>query len=312
MIDSTWGTIGGQTLVIIYPELISASFKKKEADLLFIWTIIKTLDKEYRTNSGHVSLDDLTSVIGNFLDIDKSHVYRILKKGIGKYWDMPKGIRGKKSTSIYSYNRVSNRLNPQMTRTAPYSIPIHNFIFLKRESGDPSAWTHIKSLLMATIAARCGQNRPISYASIEEHTGMSRKTIRNYLLGCPHLNIYSNFCIVESNKDYDILKYRIGNYMDKAKKRSYCIAYKDNKWHIMQQLPNTYELPEFNRLPYYRRPKCLKSFDSINAEKSSSKLYYQKQSIEDIEGMKYFSSGSIRDDNKKCVYIWKRSDIKAL
>ena len=289
-------------MISLHPELISASFKKNEADLFIAWTIMKTLDTQ-KAGSGHLSLlNDMLPLFVGLFNIKTSQAYLKLEEGVGKYWNPPAGKRGERTTSLISNKKVIQYLSPTMARVSPFVFEIRH---LFSRNKDLEGWKYLRPLLISIVAARFIDTRPVSYATIQEHTGLSRSTINRNLKACPHLNIIENHYEVSVHDNYLLAANEL-NRMVKISGRHdnpWFVSGKiDGKYCIMRQMPNSYILG-IDRGPVRQRPKELKVFDKVNAEHCSERRYFENKKVAYNKNEGFVSVGNIKFDGDT-VFIW--------
>lgn len=307
MTKVTWdGSIQNMPLVL-HPELIGAAFKIKEADLYICWVVLKALDA-CQDNSGHRDANNMLLLFRGLFSVEKSRAYALLEKGTGKYWNDVRGKKGKRTTSLCSYKKVIEHLQPTMIKTAPFSI---RFSDLESANIECCGWKYIRSLLISFIAARFPDSRPTAYATVAENTGMTPAAVRRNLANCIHLQKYPNFEIIATDTNYEILRSKMYALINKTRKNCYFIPPMiDKQYCLVRQMPNSYELSEFERASYKKRPRELRQLDKANSLSCSERKYYnnlerysKKDSTNGVK--KYISNGHVDCQEKGVVFMWE-------
>ena len=292
--------------VILYPELIAAAFKNREADLYICWTVLKAIDIA-SSSSGHMKTTNMQSLFMGLLGISESQAYTKLSNGIGKYWNPPKGKKGKRTTSIISKNNIVKHLDPTMTKTHPFGVKLSELLSC-------GGWRNVKALLLSMVAARCSDARPTTYATIEDQTGLSEQTIRRAVHACPNLHIMANCVKMATSNSYEHLREDLIMMVKKSGRDNnpWFIIQQDGVYHIVKRLANSYALPEYERLSYKTRPKELRACDKTNALNCSDKRYLsatEKEKIkkEEKNASKYIDSGYAKAGERGTVFVWEPS-----
>lgn len=246
--------------IIIYPELVSASFNKREADLFILWNVLKGIDCS-RNKSGLFYLSEVIKIASDILNVSRSQIYSKIRKGVGKYWSNKKGVKGHMRFTIYSTDTVINYLSSELAQSQPYIACYDDLMF--------ENWNKLKSYLICLIAARHSGERPIKIQSIADNLGVSISTVKRNIVN-NKLQKIENVIVISSNKDINIL------YAEKQSKKEpfrYKIIEAEDKFHLLFSLPNSYIIPDINRLSIRKRPIELKQNKYI-FEKSNIKSFY--------------------------------------
>jgi hypothetical protein len=264
--------------LILYPELAAEALKNNEQDIFIIWSFLKKLDTD---GKGLVWQGDILKLCEKIFGIHSTHAYSKISKGIDKYWRKPKGQNGQKMIGLFSFKQVVERLSPKLSRCEPIVIPFSYF-----DSHGLKNSKQIKNLLIGCIAGRFVDHRPISLASIQENTGQSENTVRNAIKECAFIETKINYNPVAINKSaLEALK--IKSLQENSV--SLTITKKDDLYFINKQLPNSYIIKDFDRLPLKCRPEILSKTVQKNFELLLPARYHQnKQS-----GWKTFDAANL-------------------
>jgi hypothetical protein len=294
----SWEIINKGERIRLNPETIAASFKKNEADICILWSLLKHLDSKQRQNSGHLQLNDIQRIAQELFGWKKSQMYERISEGVGKYWGKFSGVKGYKSTSLYSSDRVIEYLQPTMTKTSPVDVFVHHLIF-------ENAWIGLETYLMAIIASRSEDAKPMSYESIQEHTGLSRSKIYRRFANFIYIDKIENFCEIIRTSDYRNLKrkkYNLEKEIGKDK-GGWKIEFDGVDYVLLRQLPNSYRMDDLIRVLSKHRPKKLKYFDRQNNQECSKKIYHDKL---EKTNFGYVFSGVVKStETKKGYFVWK-------
>jgi len=290
--------------IILSPELVAASLKKSEADLYILWLIFRTLDK-LQNASGHIQQSDTLNIISKIFGIKTTQSYKKLRLGENKYWSKFAGIKGHKSASLFSDKKVSLHLNPEMTRMLPFQIPLSD-LFIYNKDGICS-WGHVKSLLTSIVMARYNDMRPTAYDGIIEFTGLSRSTIYRHSRNYSGLYISPNEEIIMVNAMVEPLIIKRDELRATGNNSLIFIKKYNGQYYLVTPLPNSYILPEFNRLQIKNRVKSLKQFDSNNIKNVSDKKYFEKDEDLNHNNDRYIYTNTYAlGKEKRSVRFWKK------
>ena len=255
--------------LILYPELAAESLKNNESDIFIIWSILKKVDT---VGSGIVLLSDILKICEKVLGLKSTYAYTKITKGIGKYWREPKGRNGYKTVGLFSFKQIVVRLSPKLARSEPIVIPFNYF----NSNGFKNS-KNIKNLLIGCVAGRYVDNRPISLASIQENTGQSESTVRNAIKECAFLEYKTNTEKVSVSKNI------LGAMASKSMQEK-SVAYKiekiENNYFMIKQLPNSYIIKDFDRLPLKCRPDILSKTVQKNFELLIPARYHKNKNAE--------------------------------
>lgn len=231
--------------IVVNPEIAAKSLQNNEGDLYIFWLVARNLDY---TGKGIIKLSDLINACKNIFSINSNWVYTKISNGINKYWRKPFGKKGDKSLALIGIGNIIKRLEPNITRTKPIKIPVSYF--------NNSSSKFLREFLVSVVASRYEDYRPISILTISNNTGMSESAVRNAIKSSHILKIANNFKIISSDSDANKLLSLVNNNVEKYK-----IVLNDGIYSLLQQIPNSYYLNEFERLPLSTRPKELKKID---------------------------------------------------
>lgn len=241
--------------IIIYPELAAKVLQSNESEIFIIWSILKTLDTK---GTGVVLMSDILNICKKIFDLNPTYAYSKISKGIDKYWREPKGAKGSKVVGLFSFKAICQRLNPDLTRCSPIVVPLSYFV-----SGTSNC-KYFKNFLIGCVAGRYVDGRPLSILSIADNCKLSESTVRNAIKSCPFLSIVPRFKKIKTSSSLTQLKV-IKNLS--ANNIMFRIAHDEDGYHLIEQMPNSYLIKDFDRLPLRLRPDVLKKFknDSLSA-----------------------------------------------
>ena len=177
--------------IIIFPELAAKVLQNNESELFIIWSILKTLDTK---GTGVVLISDILDICQKILGLNPTYAYTKIAKGVDKFWRKPKGTKGVKVTGLFSFKNICERLQPDLTRCHPISVPLSYFI-----SGTADC-KFFKNFLIGCVAGRYIDGRPLSIASIASNCSLCESTIRNALKSCSFLITTQKYKIIKSDK----------------------------------------------------------------------------------------------------------------
>ena len=252
--------------VVLHPELCAAALANQEADLYFIWSILKALDKA-SSGKGVGVVNKIQTVIADLFRVSLKHTYSKIKDGIGKYWQKPGGSKGQKVIGLYSWEKVVARLQPSMPRCQPFAFKLDYF----KSDDSEKNWSKIKGILVSVIASRFGDRKPQSINSIMEHTKLSRASIFNLLNRCDGLKRTPNYIRIAEGIEPRNIENAQRGLMDDGRKM-FRMAKVENIYILLQRIANSYEIDAM-RLPLSKRPKAMRVYDAINAASAQSKKY---------------------------------------
>ena len=238
--------------ILIYPELAAKVLQNNESELFIIWSILKTLDTK---GSGVVLMSDILEICKKVLGLNLTYAYSKITKGIDKYWRKPKGAKGNKAMGILSFKSLCTRLQPDLTRCNPIVVPLSYF------TSGTSDCKFFKNFLIGCVAGRYVDKRPISISVISLNCGLSESTVRNALKSCAFLTITPRFKIIKTDPSKTKLQV-LKRLHDKSLKLR--IVADEDHFHLVEQMPNSYIISDFDRLPLRYRPDVLKKFKNEN------------------------------------------------
>ena len=259
--------------IIIYPELAAKVLQNNESEIFIIWSILKTLDTK---GTGVVLMSDILKICKNVFGLNPTYAYSKINKGVDKFWRKPKGSKGNKVMGLFSFKAICQRLEPDLTRCHPIVVPLDFFI-----SGQ-SDCKFFKNFLIGCVAGRYVDGRPISIPTIALNCGLCESTVRNALKTCSFLTIKQKYKIIK--EDTSRAKLQVIKNMS-ASGIKFRIAQGQNGFMLVEQMPNSYNITAFDRLPVRFRPDALKKFkneDLIPARYSLSDGRWQNNDNPDI------------------------------
>jgi hypothetical protein len=173
---------------------------------------------------------------------------------------------------LFSFKQIVLRLSPKIARSEPVVIPFNYF----NANGYKNS-KNIKNLLIGCVAGRYVDQRPISLASIQENVGQSENTVRNAIKECAFLEYKTNTEKVSVSKN-------ILGVMASKSIQDNSVAYKiqkiDNNYFMIKQLPNSYIIKDFDRLPLKCRPDILSKTVQKNFELLLPARYHKHKNTE--------------------------------
>lgn len=259
--------------IIIYPELAAKVLQNNESEIFIIWSILKTLDTK---GTGVVLQSDILEICKKVFDLNPTYAYSKITKGIDKFWRKPKGTKGNKVMGLFSFKAVCQRLKPDLTRCHPIVVPLEYFV-----SGT-SDCKFFKNFLIGCVAGRYVDGRPISIPTIALNCGLCESTVRNALKTCSFINIKPKYKIIKS--DPSRIKLQVFKNLSESGIK-YRIVQGQDGFLLVEQMPNSYIISEFDRLPVRFRPDVLKKFkneDLVPARYSLSEGRWQNNDDPDI------------------------------
>jgi hypothetical protein len=271
--------------IVIHPEVAAKALKIREADLYLLWVVLRTMSAD-KGGRGIVHIDDIRDTCVKVLGVTPKWAYQKINEGVGKYWREPTGKKGDRTVGLMGQNRVYAHLRPEMTRSEPFVI---SAAMLRADEG--LNLKRLKQLLIALVASRFVDNRPVTVPQIMEHTGLSESTIRTALRDCPLVVKVPNYEVVHraaTQEEALLVKRKLS-----ASKRMFRLAIQGDTWVVAQQMGNTYRVPQPDRMPLRTRPRELKDFDRENALLYGGRRYHQKQSKAGEEGIYYLDLASM-------------------
>jgi hypothetical protein len=259
--------------IIIYPELAAKVLQNNESEIFILWCILKTLDTN---GTGVVLMSDILEICKKVFGLNPTYAYSKITKGIDKYWRKPKGSKGKKVMGLFSFKAICQRLQPDLTRCHPIVVPLNYFV-----SGTTDC-KFFKNFLIGCVAGRYVDGRPISIAAIALNCGLCESTTRNALKTCSFLDIKPKYKIIKS--DPSKTKLQVFKSLSESGIK-YRIAQGQDGFLLVEQMPNSYTISDFDRLPVRFRPDVLKKFkneDLVPARYSLADGRWQNNDNPDI------------------------------
>jgi hypothetical protein len=259
--------------IIIYPELAAKVLQNNESEIFILWCILKTLDTN---GTGVVLMSDILEICKKVFGLNPTYAYSKITKGIDKYWRKPKGSKGKKVMGLFSFKAICQRLQPDLTRCHPIVVPLNYFV-----SGTTDC-KFFKNFLIGCVAGRYVDGRPVSIAAIALNCGLCESTTRNALKNCLFLDIKPKYKIIKS--DPSRTKLQVFKSLSESGIK-YRIAQGQDGFILVEQMPNSYTISDFDRLPVRFRPDILKKFkneDLVPARYSLADGRWQNNDNPDI------------------------------
>jgi hypothetical protein len=259
--------------IIIYPELAAKVLQNNESEIFILWCILKTLDTN---GTGVVLMSDILEICKKVFGLNPTYAYSKITKGIDKCWRKPKGSKGKKVMGLFSFKAICQRLQPDLTRCHPIIVPLNYFV-----SGTTDC-KFFKNFLIGCVAGRYVDGRPISIAAIALNCGLCESTTRNALKTCSFLDIKPKYKIIKS--DPSRTKLQVFKSLSESGIK-YRIAQGQDGFILVEQMPNSYTISDFDRLPVRFRPDVLKKFkneDLVPARYSLADGRWQNNDNPDI------------------------------
>jgi len=259
--------------IIIYPELAAKVLQNNESEIFILWCILKTLDTN---GTGVVLMSDILEICKKVFGLNPTYAYSKITKGIDKYWRKPKGSKGKKVMGLFSFKAICQRLQPDLTRCHPIVVPLNYFV-----SGSTDC-KFFKNFLIGCVAGRYVDGRPISIAAIALNCGLCESTTRNAIKTCLFLDIKPKYKIIKS--DSSRTKLQVFKSLSESGIK-YRIAQGQDGFLLVEQMPNSYTISDFDRLPVRFRPDVLKKFkneDLVPARYSLADGRWQNNDNPDI------------------------------
>lgn len=246
--------------IIINPEIAASCLKNNESDLYIIWLLSKKID---RTGNGIIKLAELLNITNKVLSLKSTWAYNKIAKGENKYWRKPYGKKNEKQLGLLGINSIIKRLSPEITRCKPIKVPVNVF--------QDCSSKQIREIFISIVASRYEDCRPISISTICKNTGQSESSVRNALKSSQISITTRNFEVVCNDFNSKNLSLIMQSQSDPWR---YRIIAKENYYQLLKQIPNSYFLNEFDRLPLCLRPKELKRNDKIILAKLEPKKYH--------------------------------------
>lgn len=248
--------------ITINPELIPQVLTNKESDVFILWLVMKRADK---SGSGFVCYSQLLDVARNVFNFNSTYVYKLVNKGVDKYWSKTCIHKGKKSVYLYGFGKVITRLSPKVSKSKCIALPFILF--------EDSSTKFIKQILISLFAARFEDPSPISIIALSNILGLSESTIRNAIKECNLVDKIFNFEILEESNTKESLVSIILNSDHPWGMR---IIEQDDKYLLVKQISNSYKIKDLNFLPFEYRPKELKKIDKALLDNLPKKLYSRR------------------------------------
>lgn len=285
--------------VMLCPEIIAATSRKKIVDLYVVWAAIRAIDK-YKNGKGTFSTDDVSFIMEIILGVQKKYTYTLIKKGIDIFWSKPIGDRGKQRVFLIGMARVLERVQPEMTRTRPFSFKLYQLCEENRSS-------NLKSLLVGAVASRHSGERPVTIASIGLDMGMSRSTIKRRMRSCADIKSQRNYGkvhIVQTQEKANTVLTRLMNTVAFQGKKPFRVKQINSDYYILKQLANSYIMPEPRRLSLKYRPKELKIIDTLNSGCWENRKFHTSVAKAKPAGDVWFTAAERAKTDEGIVRLW--------
>lgn len=242
----------------IYPELIAKTIKENELDLYLIWMFCKKKDT---SGSGIVEVANLLEIATFLFNIKSNHNYKKINNGLDKYWGNIFVKNNKRYVCLYSIKKLINRLQPEIYKVKPYVIPESFFDKLPERN-----YKTLKSIFISLVAGRYDDERPVSIEALTHQLNLSESSIRNALKESIIITKKTNYIELGERKLIDDL-------YSKANEK---LIITGGSIKLFKQLPNSYVIDCFSRMPIKSRPKELKYND-----RKLDNLTYKKYTVKD-------------------------------
>jgi len=229
----------------VYPEIIASTIKENELDLYLIWAFSKKKDI---SGNGIIEISEIINIACALMNLKSNYVYNKIHNGVDKYWGKIFIKNKKRYTCLFSLKKIINRLKPDLRKCKPFIIPMAFF-------NKPNISSkYLKNTFISLIAGRYEDGRPVSIEALINNMGLSESTIRNAIKESEVVETRSNYREI---KDLTLLQ------LLESKQFNQKVVIRDGKHVLIQQLPNSYHIDCFARLPFKLRPKELKVNDRL-------------------------------------------------
>jgi len=239
----------------VYPEIIAATLKENELDLYLIWAFSKKKDI---SGNGILEVSEIINIACVLMNLKSNYVYNKIYNGVDKYWSKIFIKNKKRYICLFSMKKIVNRLKPDLRKCKPFVIPM---AFFNRT--DLSS-KYLKNTFISLVAGRYEDGRPVSLEALVNNMGLSESTIRNAIKDSDVVETKSNYKEIQNLSKLQLLEMKQINQK---------IIMREGKYVLIQQLPNSYHVDCFARLPYKLRPKELKVNDRLLDNFTERKYY---------------------------------------
>lgn len=229
----------------VYPEIIAATLKENELDLYLIWAFSKKKDI---SGNGIIEISEIINTACVLMNLKSNYVYNKIHNGVDKYWGKIFIKNKKRYTCLFSLKKIVNRLKPDLRKCKPFVIPMSFF----DKTGLNSKY--LKNTFISLVAGRYEDGKPVSIEALVHNMGLSESTIRNAIKESE---------VVETRLNYREIKNLTLLQLLERKQLNQKIIMRAGQHVLIQQLPNSYHIDCFARLPFKLRPKELKVNDRL-------------------------------------------------
>jgi hypothetical protein len=247
--------------LVIFPEIISGVIRNNELDIFLIWQCSKLIPS---SENGIIEVKELLNIAKRLFGYSDTYSYSKINKGIDKFWRKPFGLTRQKKVCLITIDKIISKYEINVTRCMPFEVPLSAIQY--------KTIKEIKNFFIGIVASRYDLSRPIAIHSIVENCGISESSVRNALQDCQYVKTKRNYQLISQS----FSKVALGKELQsKQDPWAYRIISNESYFQLIRQLPNSYSMPEFNRLSMKMRPKSLRKID--------------KQLLDKIDQRKYFS-----------------------
>lgn len=203
-------------VIRLMPGLSVAALKAKVDKELALWHCLRAIN---HWGSGRLGQSKAIHALTHNFNYSKSAAYRILNEGFGEFWDI-RERNGSRTIYLHSLEKMARYFS---TRCGRYflEIPVEDFV----GNGKNRVATQ-RSWLYASFHKPEGiQAQPISRASIQQATGVNRRSQQRY---------------------DEVASIRVPNYADRQDARGKvvpiieAVSGKNRQWLVHKRLGNTY------------------------------------------------------------------------
>lgn len=246
--------------LVIFPELISSVISNNELDIFLIWQCSKLIPSY---DNGIIEVKELLNIAQKLFGYSNTYAYSKINKGIDRFWRKPFGKIREKKVCLISIDKVISNYEINVTRCKPFEIPLSTIQY--------KSIKEIKNFFIGIVACRYDLSRPVALYSIVENCNLSESSIRNALQECKYVKTKSNYQLINQSFSKTLLGKELQTKKDPW---AYRIILNGSYYQLIKQLPNSYSMPEFNRLSMKLRPKSLRRNDKVLLEKIEQRKYF--------------------------------------
>ena len=154
--------------VRLVADLSASAFRTRQTKELALWHCLRALNTR---GTGQISVEKAVYGLGQYFGYSRRTIFRLLEQGEGVFWQRIAKKRGS-VVKIYGLKRVCVMFDTPLFNTARfYEVPAEKFDTLKKR----------RLALWASVHKPKGiKANPISRASLEEYTGVQRRTQIRY------------------------------------------------------------------------------------------------------------------------------------